>query len=80
MFENQIQERANVMFKKRKKHFIHSTNNELFVEICNQYIQNFVDRTMIFENVKFLNFDISDVRVSLNNVKQFRNKMLIRMF
>ena len=80
MFENQTQERANVILKKRKEHSIHSTNNELFVEICNEYIEDFVDRTMIFENVKFLNFDIFDVRVSFNNVKQFQNKMLIEMF
>ena len=35
---------------------------------------------MIFEHVEFLNFDIFDVRASLNNVKQFSDEISIEMF
>ena len=35
---------------------------------------------MVFEHVEFLNFDIFDVRVSFNNVKQFFDEISIEMF
>ena len=35
---------------------------------------------MIFEHVEFFNFDIFNVRVSFNNVKQFFDEISIDMF
>ena len=56
-----------------------SMNIHLFDEIDNEYIENFVDRVVIVKNAKFFIFDIFDVRVSLNIVKQFVNEISIKM-
>ena len=79
VFRNQIQRLTNVMNKKNVTQFEQSMNIYLFDEIDNEYIENFVDRIVIVENTKFFIFDIFDVRVSFNNVKQFVNEISIKM-